>query len=397
MRAKFIFSIGLLLFCSHLSFGQLLKLQSKDSLNGKPKKQFYTTAWLKLSGFYDIQGIDNFSSMHIPSIPTERMDVPRDPAFFMDVFQSRLIFASAFQTKKLGEITSYIETDFYGNGGGGMRLRHAYLRFKNFRFGQTWSGFTDEESWANITDFDGPATGAWVRTAQLAYFIRPNKNEDILISIETPTLDVDRYLPLDTTLTGANQSIPDLVSHYEIRWPRGHFQIAGVARAIEYRNLTSGNREFLFGYGFNFSGSQIVGQRDKLIYQAAGGEGIARYLVSFGGGGWDALPDFQGELVAVPIFGGYVGFQHFWDGLDPNDDEESDWSSTFVYGYVQLDNPFEIPENTLLTGHYASANLYWHLAQKINFAVEGIYGFRTDEFESRGDNLRIQFVMEYNF
>lgn len=382
---------------SSVSFAQLLKLQSRDSLNGKPKKQFYTTAWLKLNGFYDFQGIDNFSSMHIPSIPTERMGVPKDPQFFMDVFQTRLIFASAFQTQKLGEITSYIETDFYGNGGGGMRLRHAYLRFLDFRIGQTWSGFTDEEAWANITDFDGPATGAWVRSAQLTYFIRPSKNEDILLALETPTLDVDRYLPLDTTLTGAKQTVPDFVMHYEKRWSRGHFQIAGVARAIEYRNLATERSEYIFGYGFNLSGSQIMFERDKLIYQAAVGEGISRYLVSFGGGGWDALPNFEGELVPVPIYGGYIGYQHYWDGRDYSNPEESDWSSTFVYGYVELRNPLKIPKRTLLTGHYVSANLYWHMADPINFAIEGIYGFRTDEFESKGQNLRIQFVMEYNF
>jgi len=122
MRFRIFLISCLFLTVCFFSQAQLLKLQSKDSLNGKPKKQFYTTAWLKLSGFYDFYGIENFSSMHIPSIPTERMDIQRDPAFFMDVFQSRLIFASAFQTKKLGEITSYIETDFYGNGGGGMHI-----------------------------------------------------------------------------------------------------------------------------------------------------------------------------------------------------------------------------------------------------------------------------------
>lgn len=397
MRTKVLFFTVLLMLCGPMAFSQLLKLQSKDSLNGKPKKQFYTTAWLKLSGFYDVQGIPNRSSMHIPSIPTERMNVPADPQFFMDVFQTRLIFASAFQTKKLGEVMSYIETDFFGNGGGGMRLRHAYLRFMDFRIGQTWSGFTDEEAWPNITDFDGPSTGAWVRSAQLTYFIRPNKDSDILLALETPQLDVNRYLPLDTTLTGANQSVPDFVTHYEIRWPRGHFQIAGVARSIQYRNTVNNEKKSVFGYGFNLSGSQKFFERDNFIYQVAFGEGIARYLVSFGGGGWDALPNFEGDLIPVPIYGGYIGYQHYWDQRDYTNTEESDWSSTFVLGYVKLENPLDQPKPTLLTGTYASANIYWHMADPINFAIEGIYGFRTDEFESAGENVRIQFVMEYNF
>ena len=35
---------------------QLLKLNSKDSLENKPVKQLYITAWLKFSGFVDSQG-----------------------------------------------------------------------------------------------------------------------------------------------------------------------------------------------------------------------------------------------------------------------------------------------------------------------------------------------------
>ena len=118
--------------------------------------------------FYDQRGIPNVSAMHLPSIPTERENVRDDPQVHADLNQTRLIFASNFQTEYLGEILSYIETDFYGGeGGGNLRLRHAYIRFQNWRIGQTWSGFTDEEAWAHITDFDGPSTGAWVRSAQI--------------------------------------------------------------------------------------------------------------------------------------------------------------------------------------------------------------------------------------
>lgn len=391
---KLIFS---LLFIAQLIpvQAQLLKLQSKDSLNGKPLKQFYTTAWLKFSGFVDMVGIPNESSMHLPSIPTDRDSVSRDPQYHADLYQTRIIFASEFQTKKIGEIISYIETDFFGNGGGGLRLRHAYVRFLNFRIGQTWSGFTDEEAWPNITDFDGPATGAWVRSAQITYFVRPNKNQDILFAIETPSLDYNRYLSYDTLVQPALQTVPDFVTHYEIRWPLGHIQVAAVARAIEYK---SNNNEikYIFGGGFNTSGSQKFGQ-NKLIWQAAGGIGIARYLVSFGGGGWDAIPDQNGDLQAIPIYGGYLGYQYFWGKRDPYQLDKSQFSSTLVYGYVHLKNPLEVPYPSLLTGSYASANIYWHLVGPLNFAVEGIYGYRTDEFETSGSNLRIQFVMEYNF
>ncbi len=388
-----VFIIGMLSFQVQ---AQLLILQSADSLNGKPKKQFYTTAWVKFSAFYDKEGIPNVSAMHLPSIPTERENVPADPQYHADMNQTRLIFATTFQTEFIGEIKSYIETDFYGDGGGGLRLRHAYVRFKNFRIGQTWSGFTDEEAWPNITDFDGPATGAWVRSAQVTYFIRPNANSDISIGLEVPTLDYNRYLLIDTLVTPANQTIPDLVSHYELRWKTGHFQIAGVGRAIEYKNATN-TITYKLGGGFSVSGAQEFFGRDKFIYQAAYGIGISRYLVSFGGGGWDAVPDTKGNLELVPIYGGYLGYQLFWGKKNYAKRDHNHFSSTFVYGYVELDNPLSFPSPTLLTGSYASANLYWHVVGPLNIALEGIYGFRTDEFESSGENVRIQAVVEYNF
>lgn len=114
---------------------QFLTLNSADSLNGKPKRMFYTTAWVKLNGIWDYMGIDNTAAMNLTDIPTDGR--APDSHFTMDMYQTRLIFASAFQTKRFGEIFSYIETDFYGNNGGGLRMRHAYIRFKNFRFGQT--------------------------------------------------------------------------------------------------------------------------------------------------------------------------------------------------------------------------------------------------------------------
>ncbi len=392
------FTFFILCLFSGLANAQLLSIQSADSLNGKPKKQFYSTAWIKMNMFYDHKGIPNVSAMHLPSIPTDRENVVDDPQVHADLNQTRLIFASTFQSEYLGEILSYIETDFYGSGGGGLRLRHAYIRFNNWRIGQSWSGFTDEEAWPNITDFDGPSTGAWVRSVQVTYFFRLQPNMDWSVGVELPTADYSRYLAIDTLVTPSKQTFPDLVSHYEVRWPKGHFQIAGVGRAIEYRNASQ-NTVYKIGGGFSGSGSQILFGRDKIIYQMAYGMGISRYLVSFGGGGWDAVPDGKGNLDLVPIYGGYVGYQLFWGKKKYASRDYNHFSSTFVYGYVNLNNPQygTLGNPTLLTGSYASANLYWNVVGPLNFAIEGIYGFRTDEFESSGQNIRIQTVAEYNF
>ncbi len=383
MKRLVLFSLFVIITLS--SNAQLLSLNSKDSLNGKPKKAMYFTAWLKMNGILDTRGISSTAALNLPSIPTDGS--PPDPHFTMDMYQTRLMFGSSYQSKKLGEIISFIETDFYGNGGGNLRIRHAYIRFLNFRVGQTWSGFTDEEAWPNITDFDGPATGAWVRNPQVAYFLRPNKNQDILFSIELPSGDYNRYLFVDSTLQTANQSIPDLVSHYELRWAEGHFQASAVYRSIKYKDAND-NIKFEPGYGLSLSGSHMITKNDKIVGQALIGKGVSRYLVSFGGSGWDAIPDLNGNLEALPVWGGYIGYQHFWN---------VHLSSTFVYGYAEILNALEQPTDYLFTGSYASGNVYWHIVGPLNFAFEVIYGNRRDEIDRFGQDIRGQFVFEYNF
>jgi hypothetical protein len=376
----------ILISISVSSNAQFLTLNSADSLNGKPKRMFYTTAWVKLNGIWDYMGISNTAAMNLTDIPTDGR--APDSHFTMDMYQTRLIFASAFQTKKFGEIFSYIETDFYGNNGGGLRMRHAYIRFKNFRIGQTWSSFTDEESWPNVTDFDGPPTGTWVRHVQLGYFIRPSESIDILISVESPFADYNRYLQLDSTLQNAAQTLPDLHTHFEKRWAQGHVQLAFVYRFIEYKDAAD-KKSYISGYGFSLSSTQIIGKRDKLIGQLVGGKGISRYLVSLGGSGWDAAPDSNGSLVALPVWGGYFSYQHYWS--------KSDFSSTTVLGYSTVDNPFNQPTEHLFNGFSATLNVYWQPLGPLSFAVEGIYGTHTDEIDRFGDNIRIQFVFEYSF
>ena len=385
MKNKLVLSCLLVLFVLSAE-AQFLTLQSKDSVDGKPKRQFYTTAWVKLNGIWDYMGIPNTAAMSPPDIPTDGRKP--DSHFTMDMYQSRIILASAFQTKLFGEIFSYIETDFYGNNGGGLRLRHAYIRFKNFRIGQTWSAFTDEESWPNVTDFDGPATGSWVRMVQAGYFIHPPNSTYIPVSVESPYLDYNRYLELDTTILEALPTYPDLLAHIEQRWFNGHVQIAGVYRLMEY-NSSQNSNNLISGYGVNLSLTQSVLKRDKAIGQLVIGKGISRYLVALGGRGWDAAPDLEGNIIALPVWGGYLSYQHYWG--------QSDFSSTIVAGYAVVENPLNTPYRYLFRGLSGSANVYWQPIGPLSFAIEGIYGSREDELGRFGDNYRVQFVFEYSF
>ena len=101
MKAILTFTV-LILLAALPSDAQFLTLKSKDSLNNKPKRQFYTTAWVKMNGIWDYMGISNTAAMSPPDIPTDGR--APDSQFTMDMYQTRIILASAFQTKLFGEI-----------------------------------------------------------------------------------------------------------------------------------------------------------------------------------------------------------------------------------------------------------------------------------------------------
>lgn len=390
--------ILLLMICHYAGEGQILSMASKDSLNGVPRKKVFFTAWLKFNSFIDTRGIPSESAMHIPSIPTAADNFIADPRYHADLNQSRLKFGFSQQTRRMGEITSYIEADFWGGENGGqLRLRHAYAEFFNFRVGQSWSSFVDTDSWPNITDFDGPATGVWTRTAQVAYEFRWKNKYSLQASIELPSADYSRFLTNDSLISPANQSIPDVVGHLRRTWSWGHAQLGFVSRFPEYRRADSIKTRG-YGFGFNFSGSWKNRDHDKLIWQLTAGKGIARYLVSFGGGGWDGLPNAEGKLEEIPVYGGYLSYQYYW-GRKLSRDGKARMSTTLLYGSVYLVNPLDedFGSSMLIQGYYGSANLYWHVEGPLNVAMEVIYANRTDETGSSGGDTRIHFILEYNF
>ena len=72
--------------------------------------------------------------------------------------------STRFNTKYVsGDITGFIEFDLFGGGGNEKltnsrhpRLRHAFIKYKNWTVGQTWSTFVNTSAIAEAADFGGP-------------------------------------------------------------------------------------------------------------------------------------------------------------------------------------------------------------------------------------------------
>ena len=115
--------------------------------------------------------------------------------------------------------------------------------------------------------------------------------------------------------------------------------------------------------------------------------------------GLDAAPTANQNLKAIPAFGVWAAYQHWW---------AKSLRSTATYGIVRLDSDFdELPnppdQGTYKQTQYASMNLIWSPWPPFDVGLEYMFGHRTitDRTAKYGSttaqNHRLQFTMRWNF
>jgi hypothetical protein len=215
-----------------------------------------------------------------------------------------------------GDVMGFIEMDFINSAQGNEvisnsvapRLRHAFVKYKNFTVGQTWSTFMNTSALAETLDFAGPAMGeVFVRHTQVRY-----TNGGLQLSLENPESykgDPDE------------DSIPDFVARYNFKGDWGNVSVAGLARQL---NSAGGDSESALGYSIA-ARINTVG-KDDFRFQYSGGE-VGRYV------GVVAATDFaivnSVQTNKVEETNAYlVAYRHFWT---------EDTRSTLAYGHAEAD------------------------------------------------------------
>jgi hypothetical protein len=186
---------------------------------------------------------------------------------------------------------------------------------------------------------------------------------------------------------------PDLDGN--VRWNPdwGHLQLGGVVRYLQF-DPDTGSRESKTGYGLNLTGSiKTISLDDKhtdsLLFQIAGGNGIAKYVNDTGGLGLDGVIVAPGEsLEGLDVVAGLVGYQHWWN---------SKWASTACYSMVTIDNRSGQAPTDYHSGQYGVFNVRYYPAERVMLGGEILYGVREDNDGSTGDDVRLQFSAQYKF
>lgn len=232
---------------------QLLSHTSKDSVNGKPEFEAVLKGRLKFNGIYDIKGnLHGNSTFAVPGIDVNGAD---RPGLWVDMRQSQIRFDGTRRFRDGQEIFARLEGDFEGgpSNKSTFRIRHAFVQYKNFLIGQTWSTFGDGDMWpASLFDWDGPTGMVESRRPMIRYTgkLTSKLQTELAAELMEPRRLYDYTIPEGpNTIYYEPRRLPDFIATLKYNLNPGFFKVAGI-----YRNI---------GYGFDGS------------YKSADGYGVS--------------------------------------------------------------------------------------------------------------------------
>ena len=306
------------------------------------------------------------------------------------VKQSRFIFGTDTDLSGGGSLSSRFEVDLYGSALGderatntyGVLLRHAYIQYRQWLIGQTWSNFMDAGALPETADYIGPTDGTvFVREPMVRYTLG-----NWSFSAENPETTITPFGG-GTRIASDDNNIPDLTAAYTWKLGTGYLRAAALVRQLKYETTGVGPiDDATEGAALSLTGKFNFGPHD-LRFSIAGGEGIGRYLgVNFAN---DAVLTANGELETISGWAAFAAWRQVW-----NDRVRS----TLMVSTSDYDN------DVLLTGGSANksswswaVNTFYSPTPKLDLGVELRFAEREIESGASGSMRRLQAVAKYSF
>jgi hypothetical protein len=364
-----------------------LHLVAADSVNGKPKFDYFILVKAKLNGIYDISGgLQDYETFNVGQIDVWGND--NSNRFWMDMHQTQLRFRGQRETE-FGSLIGYVEGDFWG-GSKHFRLRHAWVDFKFIHFGQDWSFFGDKDIWPNVLDWDGPPSGVWRRAPELKFYFNVMDDSRLEFGLGSPGAEIIISDDLDPTITSASQRVPDVIAAWKQTMPFGHLRATAIFRNLQYTAGT--DVRTVPGYGGTVSGLVKTSKElpSTLQFQFVAGAGIGTYMASFGGYNFDAAPNAKGEVETIPTLGGWAAYEHYLS---------KQWHFNLIGGFSYF-NTHDIDRFTIsgpdpdytatnssvgLDMYYGLVNLMFDPVPNLIFGIEYNYGYKASTYKGSID------------
>ena len=374
-----------------LGFASLM-LASQTHANMLEGTNFKFSGYLKLDAMSSTYSDGTISAgsigrdFYIPAL-TPVGGTEESSQFDAHIKQSRFRFTTNTNMENGEKITGVLEFDFQATPNGNERIsnsytpriRHAFIKYQNWLFGQTWSTFQDVGSLPESADFIGVTDGAvFVRQAQIRYSMN-----GFDIALENPESTITPFGGGGRVVSDDN-STPDLVLRYTHKDSWGHVAVAGLMRQLKYVSGTIDDS--VASYGLSLSGKVKFG-KDDLRMAVNWGSGLGRYIGLNTANG--AVLDANNELEAIESAGFSIAYRHWWNNK---------MRSSFIYSMLQVDNPTDLTGTAVTEQSYSTrVNLMYSPSKELTFGGE--YSFANRELESgiEGDMNRFQLMAKYAF
>ena len=354
-----------------------------------------TQSMLRMGGFartdliHDFKPAGNNSMFVTSSIPTGPN--PGNDSTSMSIVPSRLSFEFRSNHSFGGPMRIYYENDFANNPDNvpAFRLRHFYGQWSNVLVGQTWSAFQDADAFPDTVDFKGPNAMTFRLQPLIRYTHAINKENNIALSIEQPGTEAPTSVntPTGPVPITPTTPLPDFVLKYRYEESRFHIQNSWLFRSLGGFSGTQIERQ-VFGWGGMLSAAGTVYKRDNIILQGTFGEGIGRYINDLNAGsGTDVGFSNPVRLQAIPTYGGFAAYQHFWDER---------WRSTATYGYLHANLPSGAIGSDFKQTQYTEGNLMYRPGAGFTIGAALLWGQHVVADGSRADVFRLNFVFQYD-
>ena len=321
---------------------------------------------------------------YAPQIPLDDGSSADDITADFQARETRINFRADTKTKGGDSITAFIEMDFFVTSNGNEvvsnsyapRLRHAFIKYNKWTFGQTWSTFQDVGALPEALDFVGPAESTtFIRQAMVRY-----TSGNLELAVENP----------ETFVSGGTRglsTIPDLIGRYTFKMGDGYVKVAGLYRSIKIQDTGSGSQADEAGYGVSASAKLPFGNGADLRAMVTYGDGVGRYV----GLGFvpDGYIDVNGEIATAEALAYFVSLRlPFGNG----------WRTNIMYGNTSIDYDNDLAAAGLNdTGSSFHVNLIKNILPKLDVGAELIYGERELVNGTDGDFTRVQFSAKYAF
>jgi hypothetical protein len=324
---------------------------------------------------------------YAPQIPLDGESPAEDITTDLQARETRLNFRADAKTAGGDSITAFIEMDFFLDGDANEvvsnsyqpRVRHAFLKYNKWTFGQTWSTFQDVAALPEALDFVGPAESTtFIRQSMIRY-----TTGGLELAVENPQTFVSGG-------TRDRSTVPDLIGRYTFKFgdKGSYLKVAALYRNIKIQDTTGdGSQADEAGYGVSASTKIVFGNGADFRAMLTVGDGVGRYV----GLGFvpDGYVDESGSIATAEAVAGFVALRvPFGNG----------WRTNVMYGTTKIDYTDDaLAAGLNETGSSFHVNLIKNILPKLDVGAEVIYGERETVSGSKGDFTRFQFSAKYAF